>query len=402
MNIKNNILIEKLDDHGRGISYIDNKIIFIDNALPGEIVDIKITYETKKYYEGVVLKYIKKTIDRIESICPYYNKCGGCSLLHVNYNYAKQYKKEKVENILKKFANIKSNIEFIENKNIYNYRNKIELKINNKLWGYYNTKTHNFISINKCILANEFINKVVEHKDLLNINNGSITIRCNYNNEIIISIKSNEEVSINIEALKKHIKLVGIIVNDKVYYGNKYFIEQVDNKLFKVNYNSFFQINPYITNKMIDIIKNNIYGNNILDLYCGVGFLGQCISDKVNKIYGIEINENSVLDAISNANMNKIDNAYYLCGDSSKLIEKIQDEIHTVIIDPPRTGLVKNMIEDIKKINAKRLIYVSCNPVSLARDLKNLNNNYNVEKLYALDMFSNTYHIECISILNLK
>lgn len=402
MNIKNNIKIERLDDQVRGIGYIDNKIIFLENALPGEIVDVNIVRETKKFYEGKIIKYKKKSIDRIEPICPYYENCGGCNLLHVDYKYGVKYKKNKIENILNKFANICTNIEFIENKNIFNYRNKVELKIENSLWGYYNNKTHNFVNIDKCLLASNSINKVIENKELFNIDNGNIIIRSNYNDEIIIAITSDSNINIDIETLRTKIKLVGIVINDKTFFGEKYFIECVDNKLFKVNYNSFFQINPYITKKMVDIISDNLYGDNLLDLYCGVGFLGQCVSNKVKKIYGIEINENSILDAISNANMNNIDNTYYMCGNSSKLIDKIKDNIDTVIIDPPRTGLFKNMVEDIKKIGAKRVIYVSCNPITLARDLKELNKYYEIEKIYAMDMFSNTYHIESICILNIK
>lgn len=400
MNIKNNIKIERLDDQARGICFIDNKITFVSDALVDEIVDIEIIKETSKYNVAKVVKYIEISDNRVDIKCPNYEICGGCNLLHVNYKYSVDYKKNKLKNILNKFSNIDTNIEFIENRDIFNYRNKVDLKIENSLWGYYNSNTHNFVSINNCLLVNNEINKVINNKDLFGIQCGNIVIRCNYNNEILISINSDDEVSVDIDSLKSVVKLVGIVVNDQKYYGEKYFIESVNNKLFKVNYNSFFQVNPYITTKMIEIIENNIIGENILDLYCGVGFLGQVISNKVNKIYGIEINENSILDAISNANMNRLDNTYYLCGDSSKLIDKIRDEIDTVIIDPPRTGLYKNMYDDIKRISAKRIIYVSCDPITLARDLNVLKEYYNVAKVYAMDMFSNTYHIESIAILD--
>ena len=400
MNIKNNIKIERIDDQARGICFIDNKITFVPNTLIGEIVDIEIIKETSKYNIGKVKKYIKISEERIEVKCPFYNECGGCNLLHTNYTNSVLYKKDKLKNILSKFAGIDIDIEFIENKNIFNYRNKVDLKIVNSLWGYFNSNTHDFVNIDNCLLVNNEINKVIENKDLFNIKSGNIVIRCNYNNEILIAINSSDEVSIDIDSLKVKVKLVGIVVNDQVYYGEKYFIESVNNKLFKVNYNSFFQINPYITNKMIEIIEDNIVGENILDLYCGVGFLGQVISNKVNKIYGIEINQNSILDAISNANMNRLDNTYYMCGDSSKLIDKIKDNIDTVIIDPPRTGLYKNMYDDLIRISSDRIIYVSCDPITLARDLKELNEYYIVDKIYGMDMFSNTYHIESIAILN--
>lgn len=399
MNIKNNIKIEKLDDFGRGIGYVDNKIIFINNAMIGEVVDINITKETTKYYEGEVIKYIKLSSDRVNVKCPYYNYCGGCNILHMNYDIQINYKKDKIKNILNKFSNIELDILTIKNKNINNYRNKIELKIQDNRWGYYNTKTHNFVEINNCMLAKNSINKVIENKKYINIKNGSITIRSNYNDEIILNIKTDDEIDIDINNLKKYIKLVGIVINDKTYYGDNFFYEIINNKLFKVNYNSFFQINSFITNEMINIINDNCYGKILLELYCGVGFLGQAIDHNFDKRYGIELNRNSILDAVSNAKINKINNTYYLCGDSSKLISIIKEDIDTLIIDPPRSGLYKTMIKDIINTNSNKIIYVSCNPITLARDINLLKEKYNVKKIYLLDMFSNTYHFETVCIL---
>lgn len=402
MNIRNNILVTKLDDFGRGIGYVDNKIIFIKNALPDEIVDVGIVKDTKKYYEGNVIKYIKVSDKRKEVKCPFYDRCGGCNLLHITYDDSIQYKVDKVKNILDKFASIKNNIEIIKNDNPFYYRNKIELKIENNKWGYYNSSTHNFVEINECLIAKKSINDVLFNKKFIKVNNGSITIRSNYNDEIILSIKTNEGYFIDTDGLKEKIKLVGIVVNDKLIYGESYFIEKVKDKFFKVNYNSFFQINLCVASKISNIISEYSFGENLLDLYCGVGFLGQLVSDKYKKIYGIEINENSIIDAIKNSNINGIKNTYYLCGSTDKLIDKIKDNIDTIIVDPPRSGLVKNTINDVLKMNAERIIYISCNPVSLARDLSLLKDNYNVEKIYMLDMFSNTYHVECVSVLHLK
>ena len=402
MNIKNNVEIVRLDDEGRGIGYIDNKICFIPNSLIGEIVNVNIIKETSKYYVGEVVKYIRVSDKRVDSICPYYNLCGGCNLLHMSYTDGIEYKKNKFKNILKKFANIDKNVEVIRNEKVYGYRNKVDLKICNYDWGYYSSYTHNFVSIDKCLLARDCINSVIENKSLFDIKSGSIIIRCNYNDEVLIYIKSDDKVIIDIDKLKSIIKLVGIVVNDNVYHGVNYLITKFKDKLFKINYNSFFQVNDYITDKLLDIIGDNSYGNTLLDLYCGVGFLGQVVSDRYNKIYGIEINYYSVLDAINNANMNNIENTYYMCGDSSKIIGKIKDNNDTLLIDPPRTGLVKNMIDDVIIGNAKRIIYVSCNPISLSRDLNNLKEIYDIEKIYLLDMFSNTYHFESIVILNKK
>lgn len=402
MNIKNNVKVEKLDDFGRGIGYVDNKIIFIRDVMIGEVVDVNIIKETNKYYEGEVIKYIKKSNDRVNVSCPYYKFCGGCNILHMNYDNQIEYKKDKLKNILKKFSNLNIDIDVIKNKDVIGYRNKIELKIQDNRWGYYNSSTHNFVEIDKCLLAKDSINKVIENKKYINVNNGSITIRSNYNDEILLCIETKDKVDIDVDSLKKNIKLVGIIVNDDTFYGDNFFYEMINNKLFKVNYNSFFQINNYITKEMINIINNNCSGKILLDLYCGVGFLGQVIDYEFDKIYGIELNRNSVIDAINNAKINKISNTYYMCGDSSKLINNIKENIDTLIIDPPRSGLYKNMVNDVLNISSDKIIYVSCNPITLVRDINLLKEKYVVEKIYLLDMFSNTYHFESVCVLKLK
>lgn len=402
MNIKNNVKVEKLDDFGRGIGYVDNKIIFIRDVMIGEVVDVNIIKETNKYYEGEVIKYIKKSNDRVNVSCPYYKFCGGCNILHMNYDNQIEYKKDKLKNILKKFSNLNIDIDVIKNKDVIGYRNKIELKIQDNRWGYYNSSTHNFVEIDKCLLAKDSINKVIENKKYINVNNGSITIRSNYNDEILLCIETKDKVDIDVDSLKKNIKLVGIIVNDDTFYGDNFFYEMINNKLFKVNYNSFFQINNYITKEMIKVINDNCKGKILLDLYCGVGFLGQAIDYEFDKIYGIELNRNSVIDAINNAKINKINNTYYMCGDSSKLISNIKENIDTLIIDPPRSGLYKNMVNDVLNISSDKIIYVSCNPITLGRDINLLKEKYMVEKIYLLDMFSNTFHFESVCVLKLK
>lgn len=402
MNIKNNVKVEKLDDFGRGIGYVDNKIIFISDAMIGEVVDVNIIKETNKYYEGEVIKYIKKSKDRVNVSCPYYKFCGGCNILHMNYDNQINYKKDKLKNILKKFSGLNLDIDVIKNKDVICYRNKIELKIQDNRWGYYNSSTHNFVEIDKCLLAKNSINKVIENKKYINVSNGKIIIRSNYNDEILLCIETKDKVDIDIDSLKSNIKLVGVVVNNKTYYGDNFFYEMINNKIFKVNYNSFFQINNYITKEMINVINDNCSGKILLDLYCGVGFLGQVIDYEFDKIYGIELNRNSVIDAINNAKINKISNTYYMCGDSSKLINNIKENIDTLIIDPPRSGLYKNMVNDVLNISSDKIIYVSCNPITLVRDINLLKEKYVVEKIYLLDMFSNTYHFESVCVLKLK
>lgn len=234
-------------------------------------------------------------------------------------------------------------------------------------------------------------------KDCLRFREGNILIRSNFNGEVIIKIDTSDEAKIDILKIKESVKLVGIILNDKVIYGEDFFIERVHNYFYKVNVNSFFQVNLDILGKVIDILRENSYGV-VADLYCGVGTLG--IPLKKDKLYGIEIVKEAVIDAIYNAKINKQDNKYML--GSAEVISKINDKIDTIIIDPPRAGLNKKTLDFLINYKSINLIYMSCNPFTLARDLSILKDIYEVNDVYYLDMFPKTKHMECLCVLKLK
>ena len=392
MNIK--LEINSFDHEGRGIGKYNNKVVFVPNAIPGEIVEIEIIKDKKTFSEGKIISYIKKSPKRIEASCPFYNKCGGCSFEHISIDDEKKVKTNNVINIIKKYANLDVLPIFIDSDKEYNYRNKIELKIENGNWGYYNSLSHNFVKINKCLIAKDSINRIIENKNYFDIKNGSIIIRCNYNDEIIIKIDTSDKYNIDIDNLIKNNKIVGIIVNNKLIYGEDYYIEKVGKYLFKVNINSFFQINLNILSKVFDLISKDKY-KTVVDLYCGVGTLGIALNK--DKLYGIEIVPEAITDAIKNSEINKQNNLYML-GDSSK-ISKIEDKIDCIIVDPPRSGLNNKTINNILKFNSKSIIYMSCNPMTLARDLNILKEKYLVKKIYILNMFPKTKHVECVCFL---
>ncbi len=392
--------VEKLDNLGRGIVYVNNKITFVSNTLPGEEIDIKITKEKSKYNEAIVIKYYKQSNKRVDSKCPYYRECGGCDLLHFSYDGTIDFKKNKVKDILYKYASLDINVDIIENKNKYNYRNKISLKVIDGNYGYYKNNTHELVSINNCLLAEDNINSFLKDIRKININNGELIIRNNYNNELLIIINTKEKVNIDVDYLKDNYKIAGIVVNNKKYYNDDFFIEMINNRIFKVSYDSFFQVNRYICSKLFDIVSNNVREDEIvLDLYSGVGTLGINIANKVKKVYGIEIVRNAVINATYNTKINKINNAYYMLGDVGSTVNKINDKIDTIIVDPPRIGLDKNTKSNILNSDAKKIIYISCNPMTLARDLKDISEIYMVKKVWVLDMFSYTEHCESITVL---
>lgn len=388
--------IDRMDHFGNGIGNINGKIIFVKGALPGETVDVTITKDKKSFMEGTINTIIYKSSKRVEPFCKYFGVCGGCSLCHLNYENTLEYKKERVKNILSKFDIPKINV--IKNENDLYYRNKIELKIVDGKLGFYEKSTHNLIEIKECKVTKKSINKSFEFVKNMKLENANVTIRANYNDEVLIIIDSKEKpVILNPEDYK----IVGIVLNDKCIYGQDIFMEKINNLFFTVSYNSFFQVNNYINLELFNLIKENIVGKTVLDLYSGVGTLSIVASKVVDKVYSIEVIANAVKNALINAKINKCDNINFILGKVEDKIGFINDKIDTIIVDPARAGLDKKTIEVINNICPQRIIYVSCDTQSLANNLVDLTN-YEIKKFYILDMFSYTYHIECFCILDRK
>ncbi len=388
--------IDRMDHFGNGIGNINGKIIFVKGALPGETVDVTITKDKKSFMEGTINTIIYKSSKRVEPFCKYFGVCGGCSLCHLNYENTLEYKKERVKNILSKFDIPKINV--IRNENDLYYRNKIELKIVDGKLGFYEKNTHNLIEIKECKVTKKSINKSFEFVKNMKLENANVTIRANYNDEVLIIIDSKEKpVILNPEDYK----IVGIVLNDKCIYGQDNFMEKINNLFFTVSYNSFFQVNNYINLELFNLIKENIVGKTVLDLYSGVGTLSIVASKVVDKVYSIEVIPNAVKNALINAKINKCDNINFILGKVEDKIGFINDKIDTIIVDPARAGLDKKTIEVINNICPQRIIYVSCDTQSLANNLVDLAN-YEIKKFYILDMFSYTYHIECFCILDRK
>lgn len=400
-----NVLIESLDYFGRGVGHVDDKVVFVDGALPQEIVDIEVVNDKKKYLEARAVNYVNRSSKRIKSCCPFFDSCGGCNLLFYNYKDSLDFKLNKVKELLvKNKVNYNKKLEIVENKSPFNYRNKLSLKIVDGKIGFYEDSSHDLVEINECKVAKHAINEVIKNYKLLNIDNGTLTIRCNYNDEILLVIESDSDsYNIDLAKLKEVVKLVGIVFNNKTIYGDNFFYERISGFLFKVSYNSFFQVNPYITEVLFDLVSSNIDENSkVLDLYCGVGTLSLVASKRAKEVLGIEVVKNAVINAVKNAKLNKKDNVKFMLGDVKKSISKIGNYFDTLIIDPPRKGLDKETIDYIIKNDFKKIIYISCDVATLIRDLKSLEDYYFIDDYKILDMFSYSYHLESFVILELK
>lgn len=392
-----NIKIDRLSYDGKGIGYIDGKVAFVCGALPGEEVSVKVINDKKSFYECELVDVITKSDKRIESACPYFNICGGCAYMHVSHNDECEMKVSALKDILKRKAGVEANIKKITSDKDVCYRNKLSLKVKNFEFGFYKEETHEFVKIDDCLIASDAIRKVFKLKDYLKFREGNILIRSNFNDEVIIKIDTDCEADIDVLKIKESVKLVGIILNNKVIYGEDFFIEKVHNYFYKVNVNSFFQVNLDILGKVIDILREDNYGA-LADLYCGVGTLG--IPLKKDKLYGIEIVPEAVIDATYNAKINKQDNKYML--GSAEVISKINEKIDTILVDPPRAGLNKKTLDFLINYKSHNLIYMSCNPFTLARDLNVLKEIYDIKEVYYLDMFPRTKHMETLCKLILK
>ena len=343
-----------------------------------------------------MLDLVKPSSDRVDALCPYFGICGGCTLQNLSYEMGINYKKEKVINYFKKMGLI-INPKVIPNDMPYNYRNKITLKVVDGVIGYYELNSHKVVEIKKCMLAEECINDVINIISNMKIINGEVIIRCNYNKEILIIINTQDKI--NIPALSKNIK--GIILNNEVIYGDNYFYEEINNIKYKVSYQAFFQVNRNVASKMFKLVEDFVNDKDcVLDLYSGAGTLGLSASKKGKSVVGVEINKDAVDDANHNALINNLNNAKFIYNDASN-IKNIDVSFNKLIVDPPRAGLSTEVIEFINKNLPDEIIYISCDYHTQARDLKLLND-YEIIDSYICDLFSYTYHVECVCLLRRK
>ena len=388
--MKVNVL--KYDDLGNGITYTYNKVCFIKHGIPGDVLLINITKNNKNYCEANIQEILTKSDLRINPVCEYYELCGGCNFLHLK-------KEEEINFKINRCLNYFNKLDYFYKTIDFNYRNKIILHAKDGEYGFYKEKTNDLVKINSCYLVKNKINEIIKvfHKNVDNNFSGSITIRVNNQDETLVSIIGNYKY---VDNLVDNNLINNLIYNDKVIKGNDYFYEYVDDYKFKVHYKSFFQVNIKgleIINKILKEFLSGKQINKALDLYSGTSVLGILISKYVNKVTSVESNTHASSDAKYNKNINNINNLEVINGLVENYIDKFQD-IDLVILDPARRGLDKKTINYLKIIKSKYLIYIACGIDSLKRDLNLLNDTYNIEKIFGIDMFPNTNNQETICI----
>ena len=451
--VKNKEYILKIEDNGfngEGIGKINNFTVFVPNGIKGEVVKVLIIKVTSSYAIGKIIEIVKKSQHRVSELdCETYMKCGGCNLRHMDYDYTLELKKNIVINCLNKEKICDVNVgNTIGMGNPYNYRNKLQYPVGldkegNPVMGVYSRRSHDIIKNNLCSIQNLKANIIARDafeylvKDgykAYNEKNQSGDIRHivvrngNISNEVmLIIVMNNKKVNISkkfVEYITKKYNCIDTIVvnynlentnvifgkENKNIFGNGYIYDILGDYKFKISPLSFYQVNSVQAEVLYELAieKANINNNDVvLDLYCGIGTIGIFASKYAKRVYGVEIVEDAINDANENAKINNIKNIQFFCGDVEKILDdtlnKINDKPNIVFVDPPRKGLDKNTISILNKIKPSKIIYISCNPATLARDIKLLiSDNYSVNYVQPVDMFPFTSHVECVSVLKLK
>lgn len=386
------VTINDEDDIGNGITRIDNFVVFVPYALKDEKIKVKITKVNKRFATGKIEEIINKSDRRQYVKCKSFNECGGCSFLHLSFN---EEKKKKIDFINKLF-NI--NVKEILTNNEYNYRNKATFHVKNGRIGYYSENTNDLVEFDNCLLLDGRINEVYNAlKNMKLIGISEVIVRTSKSSVMVIFKGDTKDFDYN--SLVNKIKIDSLYLNDKLLYGNAYIIEELGNIKYSIYPNAFFQVNTDNMKIMYDKVKEYAgSGNKLLDLYCGTGTIGIYLKENFKEVTGIEVNREAILNANINKSLNNLSNINFICGDAC--IAK-NNNYDVIVVDPPRSGLSNKVINFLNKSDVKTIVYVSCNPKTLKRDL-DLLDKYNVLKLECINMFNKTKHVECICKLEKK
>lgn len=433
-----------ISSEGKGVVKYQKDIIFCDGLFPNEEADIEILYQRAGVYFGKVRKLYSLSKDRIQPKCKICTACGGCQYQQINYQKQLEFKTNRVKNAIKRIAHIDTKVnECIGMKNPYHYRNKIQVpfakdKKGNVVYGFYKENSHEIIPTKECMLEDKRAASILwDIKELIkkmgiptyNEDNGRgilryVLIRTSYHYDelmvVLVTSMLNFPGQRNfVDALMKlHPEITTIVENvnsrhtnvilgnkEKILYGPGFIKDDILGLTFEISPSSFFQVNPeqvevlYKTAlDLIDIKKNKI----VLDAYSGVGTIGLIASKNAKKVISVEIVKDAHKNAIENAKRNNVNNIEFHCGDAGEFINSYDGDLDIVIMDPPRKGSDEKFLSTLINKKVSQIIYVSCDPETLARDLEYLKQSYDVTYIQPVDMFPMTAHVETICALSLK
>ena len=442
-----NIHIESLGTSGEGVGRIDGFTVFVEGGLPGEDLFIRITEVKKNYASADLLKIINASHDRVKPPCVIYRECGGCQLQHLSYEGQLMAKQQQVKDAMERIGHLKNLpvLPTIGAKEPWNYRNKVAFPVGRDrgrtIIGCFAQGTHKIIDSSDCMIQdkinNEAISAVREVIDKLNIpvydedrHTGVIrhvvartgekgqlmvvlvtaTKRLSREKEIIKLLRSRlpQMVSLqqNIQTYRNNVILGR---ETKLLWGRPTIKAKLGKFSFNVSARSFFQVNTKQAEVLYDKALEfaQLTGKEtVIDAYCGTGTISLYLAQKAHKVYGVEIVSPAIKDAEKNARENNVKNAEFIVGDCTKVMPRLFKQgvrPDVIVVDPPRAGCTEVVLKTFASMQPNRIVYVSCNPATLARDLEILDKlGYKAEKVQPVDMFVASSHVECVTIINKK
>ncbi len=439
------IEIEDIGSNGEGIGRIEGLTVFVDNGVPGDKLRIQIDLLKKNYAIGRIMEIIIPSLSRITPQCPLASQCGGCQLQHVDYAAQLDIKTNMVKAAIKRIGKLENVLihKTIGMKDPKQYRNKAQFPITvmdgEALVGFYKKGSHEIVNVNSCHIQHPINDKIIsalrEYMTKYKItayNEGTgkglvrhIVTKAGFTSgEIMVVIVTNgrelphkEEL---IRMLHKEIPGVSIIQNINTKKGNRilgiecttlhgkdHIVDYIGNLKFEISPLSFFQVNPMQTKVLYEkaLEYASLTGEeNVYDIYCGIGTISLCLAQKAKKVYGVEVVEAAIEDANKNARINNVDNVEFFTGEAEVMVPRLYKQgikADVVVVDPPRKGCNEKVLDTIVKINPERVVYVSCNPATLARDLKYLDEKgYRTVEVQPVDMFPHTSHVETVVLMS--
>lgn len=414
--------IEKLGAFGEGVAHDNGKVVFIKGALPGEIVEAKPTLIKKSFTLAKLTKVVSPCIDRVKPKCKYFGSCGGCSLQHLNYEAQLNLKRQTVEEALFKIGGCEFKVnEVVASPNIFRYRNKLSFPVRGSKVGLYEENSHNVVDIDDCLLQKEWNALLIKALRAF-MRDYSLKGYDEKNGEIrhLVAREKDGSVCITLVTSSK-IKIDKFIdyipLNDFVLYQNvnhaannvilsdEFFLIGGKGKYPDFHPASFYQVNDEIEARLYGDVLSECEGGTVIDAFCGAGNLSLMIAQKAKTVYGIEICRQAVDEAKERADKKGVFNIEFICGDCKEEFPRLVSHSlrnTTVVFDPPRKGLDENTLKAVCELAPEKIVYVSCNPATLARDLKQLSSLYEIQKLNVYDMFPQTVWEETLVVLTRK
>ncbi|WP_028784694.1 23S rRNA (uracil(1939)-C(5))-methyltransferase RlmD [Thalassobacillus devorans] len=442
------LTFEDLTHEGDGVGKIDGYPLFVPYGLPGEKATVKVVKVKKNFGFGKLLDLHEKNPERVDPPCNVFFQCGGCQIQHMSYDMQLKMKQKQVKDAMRKIGHLEHvPVHQVRGmKDPWRYRNKVQMPVGERdgrlVAGFYQKRSHNIIDMDTCVVQDESNDRMVEAVRRIAERYGvrsydeennrgvlrHIMVRTGQNTKDVMvvlvtrtkKLPNQDEIIDEIRDAFPSVKSIvqnvnpkrtNVVLGDdtKVLYGEEYIYDTIGDINFAISPESFYQVNPTQTKTLYDqaLEYAALSGKEqVIDAYCGIGTISLFLARNARKVYGVEVVPEAVADAKANAKLNHIENAEFYVGQAEKVMPWWKSQglnPDVIVVDPPRKGCDEQLLQSMLDMNPERIVYVSCNPSTLARDLRILEDGgYETKEIQPVDMFPQTSHVECVSWLEKK